>query len=159
MAEYLARAGVARLTLCDKGSVKPDTMARQPYDDEHIGLSKADALSRRLKTIVPAITIDALTSDVIELMRTDDWADDVDLLMDCTASRSVRLGYESWRLSQDTVPPAISMMIDGDATCGMVITIASEYSGGIFDAFRQAKLQLSRRKPNQCAWLDAFFSE
>jgi Dinucleotide-utilizing enzymes involved in molybdopterin and thiamine biosynthesis family 2 len=77
IAEFVTRAGAARISLCDPGNVTGGLLVRQDYVEEDIGQNKAQALATRLQAIndhveviaasggIPADIEDALASDVI----------------------------------------------------------------------------------------------
>lgn len=60
VAVSLARAGVGRLILVDGDRVEESNLNRQHYFLEDIGRPKAEALAARLRTINPALQVQAL---------------------------------------------------------------------------------------------------
>lgn len=83
IAEFVARAGAAHITVCDPGVVTGGLLVRQNYVEEDIGRSKADALAARLRAIR-----DDLTVTVAEGALPDDPSNFVasDLIIDATVS-------------------------------------------------------------------------
>ncbi len=83
IAEFVARAGAAYITVCDPGVITGGLLVRQNYVEDDIGRSKADALAARLRAIR-----DDLTVTVAEGALPDDPSDFVasDLIIDATVS-------------------------------------------------------------------------
>ncbi len=75
VAEAVVRAGVSRLLLSDPGTVNTGLLIRQNYTRSDIGMSKADALARRIEAIRADVEVrplvalggrpDELTADLI----------------------------------------------------------------------------------------------
>jgi len=86
IAEFIARAGAAHITVCDPGVITGGLLVRQNYVEDDIGRSKADALAARLRAIR-----DDLTVTVAEGALPDDPSDFVaaDLIIDATVSNSI----------------------------------------------------------------------
>jgi hypothetical protein len=86
IAEFVARAGAADITICDPGVITGGLLVRQNYVENDIGRSKADALAARLRAIR-----DDLTVTVAEGLLPDDPSDFVaaDLIIDATVSNSI----------------------------------------------------------------------
>lgn len=58
MAEQFARTGIGALGLIDHDRVEPANLSRTAYEQHDIGLTKADALARKLLNISPEIHLD-----------------------------------------------------------------------------------------------------
>jgi hypothetical protein len=86
IAEFIARAGAAHITVCDPGVITGGLLVRQNYVEDDIGRSKADTLAARLGAIR-----DDLTVTVAEGRLPDDPSDFVgaDLIIDATVSNSI----------------------------------------------------------------------
>ncbi len=86
IAEFIARAGAAHITVCDPGVITGGLLVRQNYVEDDIGRSKADALAGRLRAIR-----DDLTVTVAEGALPEDPSDFVaaDLIIDATVSNSL----------------------------------------------------------------------
>jgi hypothetical protein len=86
IAEFVARAGAAHITVCDPGVITGGLLVRQNYVEDDIGRSKAEALAARLGSIR-----DDLTVTVAEGALPDDPSDSVasDLIIDATVSNAV----------------------------------------------------------------------
>jgi ThiF family/Prokaryotic E2 family A len=57
IAEFIARAGAAEITLCDPGVITGGLLVRQNYVEDDIGRSKAEALAQRLSAIRDDLTV------------------------------------------------------------------------------------------------------
>lgn len=86
IAEFVARAGAAHITVCDPGVVTGGLLVRQNYVEDDIGRSKAEALAARLGNIR-----DDLTVTVAEGALPDDLSDSVasDIIIDATVSNAI----------------------------------------------------------------------
>ena len=65
VAEYLTRAGAAKLILQDWGIVAPGLLIRQLYEDADITEVKAEALARRLRRIREDLELESYSSDLL----------------------------------------------------------------------------------------------
>lgn len=159
-AEFLARAGVRKLILRDKGVVTPGLLSRQLYDNRDIDHPKTLALRRRLDRIRPGtMEIDSVCGNVVKHELTgSSWFEDVDLVVDTTASMIVSAKIESARLSVpfEKRPPIASLAIGPVAEVGLVVLVGPHYSGGIDDTLRKAKL-LALSRSDLTHYLDAFW--
>jgi molybdopterin/thiamine biosynthesis adenylyltransferase len=87
IAELVVRAGAEHVTVCDPGTVNGGILVRQNYTEEDIGMNKAEALARRLRTVSDLVEVTAITGRV-----PDDAAASVttaDVLIDATVSIAV----------------------------------------------------------------------
>jgi hypothetical protein len=57
IAEFIARAGAAEITVCDPGTITGGLLVRQNYVEDDIGISKAEALAGRLRAIRDDLTV------------------------------------------------------------------------------------------------------
>ena len=155
--EYLARAGVGKISLQDSSSVSPGVLARQLFDDADVGRPKAIALAERLKRISPDLPV---TPQVADLHRTtltpEAWAGDADIVIDATASRTVALKLESVRGKARL--PVVSMAIGHRAERGLVTIAQPLFGGGPFDVERRTKIEVCNR-PRCAAFRDEFWPE
>lgn len=60
IAEFIARAGAAHITVCDPGTITGGLLARQDYVEEDVGDFKASALARRLRAINDHLAVEAV---------------------------------------------------------------------------------------------------
>lgn len=159
MAISIARAGAEEVVLRDKKKVTPGILVRQPYEDPQIGNSKVEALAEIIEHALPSVDVEAHPSDVIQApLSEDDWADEADLIIDATASQSVRGKIEEARMRTDHYPPIASVAIDQDAERGIALISGSDHSGGVADVARQAKIEVLRGAGLE-AYERAFYSE
>ncbi len=140
IALHLARAGVTKLILRDKGIVTPGVLVRQPYDDADIGKSKAEVLAEKLRAIRPdahELEVEAIFSDVlVSALDRDDWSNDADIVFDCTAARSVRTKFEKVRKDNPQAHAAVvSMVISREATHGLTVVAMPSHTGGVADVY------------------------
>lgn len=97
IAELLARAGIGELHLLDKEVFEPENCARHLLGACDVGLSKADALAKRLRQMVPGLNVRPY------LALAASWVHDVckpgnyDLVVDCTGESSVRVMLTHYR--------------------------------------------------------------
>jgi hypothetical protein len=86
IAEFIARAGAAEITVSDPGSVSGGLLVRQNYGEDDIGVNKAEALGRRLEAIRDDLSV------VVETGLQPRAAEPIlsaDLVVDATVSNSV----------------------------------------------------------------------
>ncbi|HEY9757954.1 MAG TPA: ThiF family adenylyltransferase [Oculatellaceae cyanobacterium] len=156
--ELLTRAGVKKLRIYDNKLVSPGVLVRQPFIDSDIGKTKVDALRARLRQIRKNLEVDHFDSDVLKRpLDSDDWTDGADLLIDATANVSVLAKLESARMAGNTRIPSVSMVIGSKAERGLVVTAGSDYSGGVLDVSRKAKLAACR-DPGLSEFLSEFWN-
>ncbi|MEX5635825.1 ThiF family adenylyltransferase [Parafrankia sp. FMc2] len=146
VAEMCVRAGVRELTVADRSLVTPGILVRQPYTDADIGQWKASALSERLSSIRPDVTVTPSVGNV----RTTFFAPGrdlsaFDLIIDATADASVRSAIEKARREATIRPPLITMVIGHDARRGLVTTNLTSATGAGADTFRKVALLASSR--------------
>lgn len=142
IAETLARAGVKKLILRDKGIIAPGILSRQPYLDEEIGYSKVGVLAKRLRRIRPdVLVIEQKFEDVRStVLDSEDWTDDADYVIDTTASMAVIEKLESRRGKSTRRVPVASMVVGHQAQQGLVVVSGSRHSGGPVDVLRNVKI-------------------
>lgn len=85
VAEYLARAGVRRLVLCDPGTVTGGILVRQNFVENDIGRTKVEALAERLCAISDTLEVEryqSATPNIEDLVGAD-------LIVDATVSVAI----------------------------------------------------------------------
>lgn len=87
IAEFIVRAGAAKVTVCDKGIVTGGLLVRQNYIDHDIGALKADRLAERLRAIAPEAKVTSYSRLDDEQLRAI--ATSAHLIVDATISRTV----------------------------------------------------------------------
>lgn len=145
VAESVVRAGAARVELIDNGSVAPGLLIRQGFEDADIGRWKTDALADRLRRIEPSLEIATLSVDLIQRIGETNPISDADLIIDCTASSTIRMKLEQILCEVQERPPIVSMCINRDASSAMATLSTTRHSGGPMDLIRRLKLETCRR--------------
>jgi integrative and conjugative element protein (TIGR02256 family) len=158
VATYLVQSEVASLHLVDSKIVTPGILARQLFDDIDIGKWKSESLALRLRKLRPETAIAFAASDL--LVALDDLPaclGDYDLIIDCTASRSVQLKLETvLNTSKEARPAMASMTIDSRAERGLLLFAQRGGSGSLRDASFKAQLNILET-PSLRPYADAFF--
>ena len=143
VAEALARAGVSKLTLWDKGVVTPGVLVRQPFEDSDIGKNKATATRDRLLRIIPGLPVEAIEKDILDHT---DWADGVDMVINATASWPVAQHLEVRRMAAPPRETVIASMVLGHhAHRALLYVIGGDYTGGTADLARKTKIEALRQ--------------
>ena len=143
VADALARAGAEKLVLRDKSVVTPGVLVRQPFEDSDIGKSKAIATRERLRRIVPGLSVDVMEGDILDgPIDQTDWADDVDMVIDATASWPVAQHLEARRHSYTAGRTVIASMALGHHAHRSLLYVAKgNYTGGAVDLARKTKIE------------------
>lgn len=139
----LARAGVKKLILYDKGIVTPGILVRQPYVEGDIAEGKAEALANHLRQISKDLEIEPRYCDLERLLSDDsaDWRDGSDVVIDATASDAVRRRVEIlWK--RGNCMPLAAMMIDRTAQQLMTAVVGTKYPGAAWHVWRNTKIEL-----------------
>lgn len=158
IAEWVVRAGAARVVVRDESRVTPGILVRQPYGDADIGRPKATVLAERLKAIRPDCDVTGIHGNVLHGPLKDGKLTDVaDLIIDATASNIVLTKTEEvWRHNSESRCDIASVVIDGQAERLLTVVVKKEHTGGPFDVVRRVKLTACN-DPRMGAYLDAFF--
>lgn len=158
IAEHLARSGVAALTLYDRARVIPGVLVRQNYCALDTNDPKAVALARRLNAIAPDVAIATRVENIItETLTRTDWDADIDLIIDATASLTVRSKLEAVLKEHDRHVPVASVMISAAAKHAVVVIAPPKYRAGPLDVLRRLGLAAVTRKWLS-GWAKAFWS-
>ena len=144
VAEALARAGADKLVLRDKSVVTPGVLVRQPFEDSDIGKNKAVATLERLRRIIPSLSVDVIEGDILDgPIDQSDWADDVDMVIDATASWPVAQHLEARRGSDAVGRTVIASMVLGHHVHRSLLYVAKgNYTGGAVDLSRKTKIEV-----------------
>jgi proteasome lid subunit RPN8/RPN11 len=158
VAEWITRAGVARVILRDNAGVAPGVLVRQNYVDADLGYRKAEKLAQRLKAIAPQVQVEGHYCDVLDgPLGEGPWHEHADLVIDATASVTVGTALERAR-SEDGTCPIASLLFGHTAEHGLAVLCPADVGGGPIDALRAAKLAcLSERGLRRFA--DEFWPE
>ena len=143
VAEALARAGADKLVLRDKSVVTPGVLVRQPFEDSDIGKSKAVATRERLRRIIPGLSVDVMEGDILDdPIDQTDRAEDVDIVIDATASWTVAQHLEARRRSDAAGRAVIvSMVLGHHAQRSLLYVAKGKYTGGAVDLARKTKIK------------------
>ena len=145
IAESIVRAGVSCLELVDNAAVGPGVLVRQAFDDTDIGRQKAEALAERLRRVNPDLRTRVVTKDLLQVMNGADALPNVDLIIDCTASTTVRMRLERTLCDLDDHPPIASMGVAHDAGSAIATLSTPTHRGGPLDLIRRLKLEACRK--------------
>jgi len=158
VADFVVRSGARSVLLVDTANVAPGVLVRQPFVDSDINRSKAEVLAERLREVFPGVTsVKGLHADIVTTVLDDlDWAKNLDVILDCTASRTVLKKLEMRSAESTGMPVSVASLVVGPrASRGLVAVAPRGFSGGPSDVLRKAKLQLLRNGPREI--LDEFW--
>ena len=146
VAESVVRAGARQIELCDNKRVTPGILVRQGFEDADIGKFKTDALKARLKRIAPQIEIGVSYNDLVEhLLEESEPFQDIDLVIDCTASDVLRTVLEQKLDGIHSRPVIASIAIDANATMAVGTVATVKHSGATLDLVRRLKIEACRK--------------
>ena len=147
VAESLARAGVAKIILWDKGIVTPGVLVRQPFEDSDIGKNKAIATRKRLLRIIPGLSVEAIEKDILDNPPDHyNWAGGVDMVINATASWPVAQHLEVRRMLAPAKETVIASMVLGHrAHRALLYVVRGNSMGGSADLARKTKIEVLRK--------------
>ncbi len=155
IAEHLARAGVAKLVLYDKGRVTRGILVRQNFTVSDINELKVDALAGRVHSISPRIEVESRNEDIVsKTLNRADWDAGIDIVIDATAALSVRSKLESVLKRHERRVPIASVMISATAQRALATLARTAYGAGPRDVLRRLGLAAMSRD-----WLERWVSE
>ena len=158
IAEHLARAGVAQLTLYDRACVTPGVLVRQNFSAIDTNETKAAALARRLQSIAPAVAVTSRVENVIsQTLTRADWDADIDLVIDATASLAVRSKLEAVLKEHERHIPVASVMISAAAQYAVAAIAPPAYQAGPLDLLRRLGL-VAVTRDWLSGWAKAFWT-
>lgn len=138
IAEHLARAGISRLTLCDRARVTPGLLVRQNFSALDTNETKSAALAERLLSIAPNLQVMPRHEDIVsQTLAGADWDADVDLIIDATASLQVRSKLESLLKEHERQVPIATVLISATANHAVAVLAPIGYRAGPLDALRR----------------------
>lgn len=91
VAELLARSGVGEIHLLDKETFSSENTARHLLGASDIGQTKVDAMAKRLRALIPGLSIKAHHALAADWVRHVCRPGVYDLVVDCTGESSVRV--------------------------------------------------------------------
>ena len=146
IAEHLARAGVAELTLYDRARVTPGIMVRQNFSAADINEPKAIALARRLESVAPGVTVVPKVENIVSrTLSSNEWDADIDVLIDATASLHVRSKLETLLKDHEARIPIAAVMLSASAQRALAVIAPTGYGAGPLDVFRRIGLAVFNR--------------
>jgi hypothetical protein len=128
MAEFIARAGAARLVLRDTGTVTGGLLVRQNYVEEDVGMPKARQLAARLTAISDVLEVVPAPSSALDVLA-DGYAPSTDILIDASINVAVAARLDEWARGAPNRPIIAQVATDPrSATLGVLI-VASPRAG------------------------------
>lgn len=103
-AEFVVRAGAARVVLCDPGRITGGLLVRQNYVETDVGDSKVDALATRLRAISDAVVVTTRQAHIPDVSDLND----ADLVIDATVSVAISRMLDS--AAAAAVRPVLAQM-------------------------------------------------
>lgn len=147
IANMLARAGVSKLQLFDKGIVTPGILVRQDFYREYIGYTKVAVLKLNINRINPMIQVSSNYLDLISLFEKKDHIKELmetDVIVDATASTTFSLSFENYfRFNKISHPPVLAMCIGHNADYGLMTLSNNCLLGLSFDVDRRSKIEFA----------------
>lgn len=145
IADAVVRAGAAEVILYDSAAVQPGVLVRQPFIDDDIGKAKSRALADRLRHIYPDTAIGAHVQDILDgPLARPNWNDEADIVIDATASVTVRSKLEQFRRLHPQDTTIITAIFGHTAERGIVTIAGPSYTGAGADTLRACKLAATR---------------
>jgi ThiF family/Prokaryotic E2 family A len=113
-AEYVVRAGVSRIIVCDNGLITGGLLVRQNYTDQDVGAPKADRLADRLIALSSEVQVESrhqLTDAQLRNLATE-----AHVIIDATINRVIARRLNA--IAEDPKRTAIIAQIATDARTG-----------------------------------------
>lgn len=132
IAEFITRAGAAKLTVCDTGIITGGLLVRQNYTDHDVGASKAERLAERLRAIAPGIDIESryrLEDDELQTI-----AISANLIVDATINRVVARRLDA--IAADPNRAAVIAQVATDAgtgSLGLAMVYGTKHGGSALE--------------------------
>ena len=146
IAEHLARAQVAELTLYDRSRVTPGVLVRQNFSAADINEPKAAALARRVQSIAPGVTVTTKVENIVtQTLTRSEWDTEIDIVIDATASLTVRSKLESVLKEHERHIPIASVMIGAAAQHAVAVVAPAGYGAGPLDVLQRLGLVVVTR--------------
>ncbi len=119
VSEFLTRAGVGSIVVCDMDVFEETNLNRQRFSDlTNIGMKKAEVTAKKLSEISPALSVKAI-SEKITKDNSDKLISDCDLVIDALDNIAARLILE--KAAENKNVPLIFGAVNG--WCGQVSTV------------------------------------
>lgn len=139
IAEYVVRAGAAKVRLVDQASVKPGVLVRQQFEAHQVGYTKESALCVHLSKVNPNADIAHIRCDLRKGLPSELKASDFDLIIDATASRHVEAALQLQFENETSWPPMLASSIDSTASRGVATMRMAKSQNGPCDLSRHTK--------------------
>ena len=125
VAELLVRSGIGELQLLDKETFELENCARHILGADEIGLSKADALARRLHRLIPDVTLKHIQAPGANWLRDVCKPGRYDLVVDCTGESSVRVMLTHYREHSLGLCPLVHAWVEPFCSAAHVVYLGS----------------------------------
>ncbi len=112
VAELLARSGIGELHLLDKEVFEIENCSRHILGASDLGLSKAEALAKRLHRLVPDIQLKAYRALAADWIHHVCKSDVYDMIIDCTGESSVRVMLSHYRNHSIGICPIVHAWVE-----------------------------------------------
>jgi molybdopterin/thiamine biosynthesis adenylyltransferase len=122
IAEQVARAGAAAITLRDPGYVSHGILVRQNYDESDVGAPKVHGLAKRIAAIVDNIEVTPAHGPA-QLAFASETAPD--LIIDCTVNTAVAAALNERQRDGRVTCPVLQLATDHATATLAVLTITS----------------------------------
>ena len=120
IAEFLARAGIAQITIRDYGHVTQGLLVRQNFREEDVGRPKVNAVADRVRAIDNSIDV----RPVAEIcQRAIDEELDCDIIIDATVSTSVATAIEHAQGNGSIKVPLVQLATDNESASLGILTV------------------------------------
>jgi hypothetical protein len=122
-AEFITRAGTAKISLCDDAIVTGGLLVRQDYTEADIGDHKAHALATRLRAISDHVDVSTVTGD--SLSDLEDVITCADVIVDATVS--IAVGQALAAVAATRQPHAVLAQLATDTSTGTlgILTVSA----------------------------------
>jgi hypothetical protein len=127
MAEFIARAGAAEITLCDGGRVAGGLLVRQNYGEADLGMNKAKALANRLRAVSDDLVVKV---HPIPAPADESWLE-ADVLVDATVNTALAQVVDIILKGASVWPTIARVATDvRTASLGLLIVSTPEHGTG-----------------------------
>lgn len=122
IAEYLVRAGVARVVLRDAGYVTTGLLVRQNYTELDVGRPKVDALADRLRALSDRVTVQT-ERGLAQVALLGECKPDV--IIDCTVNTGVAVAIDQCQTAEELPVPVVQVATDNDTATLGILTVTT----------------------------------
>jgi len=124
IAEFVTRAGAARISICDPGRVTGGLLVRQDYIEEDIGQNKALALATRLRAISDRVEVTAFSGALPDNIED---ALNSDVLIDATVSIAVAQALAAFAADKPRHPLLAQVATDTRTGTLGILTVSAPH--------------------------------